>query len=310
MVRNYYAKHGIPANAVTLDPPNSEAEPGPQPTLHFASPPSAPSTGPTLLYFHGGGYVNPIALGHPPFVWSCTHASGAKQLVLVEYSLAPEHRYPTQLVQAISALRYLLDTLKISPEDIIIGGDSAGGNVVGALLAHVVKPSPYSVPLDLGGKQLRAALFVCPWVMMDVGQKSYDTNGDKDFLDRKGAVAFKEAWAPNEEDVWANLCSAKDAAEVWDTVFSRDSQGVVKKAMVVAGTAEVLLDSCRVFARDYIRAETVVGGRGTDWSVVDEHPFVYVECKGEVHVQPALDSAMGYEGGAMKSAILRWLKSC
>ena len=80
------------------------------------------------------------------------------------------------------------------------------------------------------------------------------------------------------------MCSAKDAGEVWDRVFSRDSQGLVKKAIVVAGTAEVILDGCCVFARNHVRAETIVGGRGTDWSVVDEHPFVYVECEGEVHV--------------------------
>ena len=51
----------------------------------------------------------------------------------------------------------------MSPEDIIVRGDSAVGNLVGALLAHIAKPSPHATPLDLAGKQLRAALFVCPW---------------------------------------------------------------------------------------------------------------------------------------------------
>lgn len=246
-------------------------------------------------------------VGHAPFVLACAAACKAKEVVFLEYALAPEHPYPAQLIQAVAALRYLLDTHSLKPEEIIVGGDSAGGNLVGSLLGHLVKPSPYAAPLDLHGGQLRAALFVSPWVMMDTDQESFDTNDGKDYIDRPGALAFKGDWNPNEAEVWANLCRVDDASQVWNQVFGRGSQGVVKKAMVTAGTAEVLLDSCRAFALDHVQAKTVVGGRESDWSAVDGAPFVYVECTGEAHVQPALDGAVRYERGAMMTAIRRWL---
>lgn len=280
------------------------------PTLHFVTPRDAPQDGPTVLYFHGGGYVNPMrAVGHTPFVLSCAKACKAKEVVFLEYALAPEHPYPAQLIHAVAALRYLLDTHSLKPEQIVVGGDSAGGNLVGSLLAHIGKPSPYAAPLDLKGGQLRAALFVCPWVMMDTEQESFDASNGKDYLDRPSTLAFKGDWSPNEAEVWANLYGADDASKVWQQVFGRGSPGIVKKAMVTAGTAEVLLDSVRAFSRDHVQAKTIVDGRESDWSAVDGESFVYAECMGEAHVQPALDGAVRYEGGAMTAAIRRWLTS-
>lgn len=312
-IKKYCAKNRLTVKPVTLDASSTEYGPGPDvhpPTLHFVTPRNASSDGPTLLYFHGGGYVNPMrAEAHAPFVLSCAAACKAKEVVFLEYALAPEHPYPAQLIQAVAALRYLLMTHSLKPENIIVGGDSAGGNLVGSLLAHLVKPSPYAAPLDLNGGQLRAALFVSPWVMMDTNQKSFNTNDGKDYIDRPSALAFKADWSPNEAEVWANLCRADDASEIWSQVFGRGSPGVVKNAMVTVGTVEVLLDSCRAFADDHVQAKTVVGGRECDWSGVDGVPFVYAECTGEAHVQPALDGAVGYEGGAMMAAIRRWLTS-
>lgn len=247
------------------------------------------------------------AAGHVPFALSCGAASGAREVVFLEYSLAPEHKYPVQLVQAVASLRYLLETVKLNPEDIIVAGDSAGGNMVGSLLTHLAKPSPYADPIDLSGGQLRAALFACPWTLMNVHQASFETNHGRDYLDRSQAISFKEAWEPKEGEVWVDIGGAEDAKQVWGRVFGGDLGGLVKRAMVVVGGAEVLLDGCRAFAQ-LIGAETVVGGRETDWSVVDRRRLVFVECGDEIHVQAAVDCAVGFEGGAMTCAILRWLE--
>ncbi|ODH44295.1 hypothetical protein ACO22_00915 [Paracoccidioides brasiliensis] len=288
----------------------------PQPTLHFVTPPSASETGPILLYFHGGGYVNPLqAPGHMPFALRCAAACKAKEVVFLEYSLAPEHPYPSQLVQAVADLRYLLNELSLRADDIIIAGDSAGGNLTGSLLTHIAKPSPYAAPLDLAGRQLEAVLLVSPWVMLGTNQGSYHTNHRKDFLTLAQENWFKAQWnangIANEEEVWANLCEWEGARDVWNGVFpsSGESQGLVKKAMVTVGTAEVLLDSCRVFAKDCVKAEMVVAQRETDWSVFHGKDFVFAECEGEVHVQPALDLAVKYYEGYMMRAVLSWLES-
>ncbi|PGH15041.1 hypothetical protein AJ79_02723 [Helicocarpus griseus UAMH5409] len=313
----YCAKHGIPYKAVTLEKTPDESKdasrlPVPPAALHFVTPPSATANGPTMLYFHGGGYVNPLrSAGHLPFVLRCAAACKAKEVVFLEYALAPEHQYPAQLVQAVATLRYFLHDLSMRAEDIVIAGDSAGGHLAGSLLAHIVKPSPYAPPLDLAGGQLRAVLFVSPFTMLGTNQGSYRTNDGRDYLNWIQVVRFRDDWNADEKDAWADICGGDGADIVWRKVFpaSGQSAGLVKKAMVTAGSAEVLLDSCRVFATDCVKAEAVCVRRGADWSVFYGKDFVYAECEGEVHVQPALDSAMGYEHGAMMQAIMRWLES-
>ncbi|KAK2771649.1 hypothetical protein FQN53_004942, partial [Emmonsiellopsis sp. PD_33] len=113
---------------------------------------------------------------------------------------------------------------------------------------------------------------------------------------------------------WADLCRGVGGREVWERVFpvrkdGGGKKGLVKKAMVAVGTAEVFLESCREFASECVRAETVVAGRKTDMAVLDAVDFVLVECEGEAHVQPALDAAVGYQEGVMMRAVLRWLAS-
>jgi acetyl esterase/lipase len=84
----------------------------------------------TVLYLHGGGYsfypksyANLIAL--------ITLAAQSKTLAL-DYRLSPEHRFPFQLEDAVHAYRWLLDT--VEPENVVVAGDSAGGNLALALL--------------------------------------------------------------------------------------------------------------------------------------------------------------------------------
>jgi acetyl esterase/lipase len=243
-----------------------------------------------------------------PYVLRCAAACKARQIVFLEYSLSPEYPYPCQLVQAVAALRYLLKDEAISPSDLIIGGDSAGGQLTASLLMHLAKPSPYAAPIDLNGVQLRAALFVSPWAVMHTDQPSFSSNDGKDFLDRQLALMYLAFWNPDLADVWANFCEAKDARELWTRVFPGNSQGMVKKALVTVGTAEVLLDACRTFAEEAVRAETVVVDQGTDLCVLGRMDFVMAECVGEVHVQAALDCLLSYHEGKMMNAITAFLE--
>jgi len=90
--------------------------------------------GKLLLYLHGGGYVVGGCDMHRQMVSHIARA-GRIRALLPEYRLAPEHRFPAAIDDAVSTYRTLLG-MGIKAEDIIIGGDSAGGGLaVGALLA-------------------------------------------------------------------------------------------------------------------------------------------------------------------------------
>jgi acetyl esterase/lipase len=85
----------------------------------------------TLLYFHGGGYsFYPRA--YTRFIAQITLAAKSRTFAL-DYRLSPEHRFPAQLEDALSAYRWLLAE-GTQPEDLVVAGDSAGGNLTLALL--------------------------------------------------------------------------------------------------------------------------------------------------------------------------------
>lgn len=98
-----------------------------------------------LLYIHGGGMV----MGSPNSHRLLTVALGevTKMRVLsVDYRLAPEHPYPAPLEDCTAVYNWLLST-GIKPENIVIAGDSAGGNLT---LTTLIKLRDDGTPLPAG----------------------------------------------------------------------------------------------------------------------------------------------------------------
>jgi monoterpene epsilon-lactone hydrolase len=88
--------------------------------------------GPTVLYFHGGGYVFGSPATHAAMLaWLCRETGG--RAILPDYRKAPEHRFPAAVEDAQAAWLDLLAAGE-DPGRIVIGGDSAGGGLALALL--------------------------------------------------------------------------------------------------------------------------------------------------------------------------------
>jgi monoterpene epsilon-lactone hydrolase len=130
--------------------------PGFEVTVHAREPE------PVILYFHGGVYVIGSAAATVPLVGDLARRTSSKA-VTVEYRLAPEHPYPAAVEDARAAYEGLL-AQGISPTQIALAGESAGGGLAVALLialreAGVPLPacayvmSPY-VDLTLSGASL------------------------------------------------------------------------------------------------------------------------------------------------------------
>lgn len=88
-----------------------------------------------FLFFHGGGWVSGDI---DSYTQLCGHlaAQTGRRVLSVDYRLAPEHRFPCGLEDCYAVAQLLFadcETLGIAQEDIILIGDSAGGNLAAAV---------------------------------------------------------------------------------------------------------------------------------------------------------------------------------
>jgi acetyl esterase len=86
---------------------------------------------PCLVFFHGGGWVIGDLDTHDV---ACRKLADEGQLIVisVDYRRAPEHKFPTAVDDAIAATAWIADHAKelgIDAAHLIVGGDSAGGNL-------------------------------------------------------------------------------------------------------------------------------------------------------------------------------------
>ncbi|KAJ9660222.1 hypothetical protein H2198_002728 [Neophaeococcomyces mojaviensis] len=197
----------------------------------------------TILYFHGGAYFLLDPISHRALGSSLAKRTGGR-CFSVRYRLAPQHPFPAQLVDALTAYLYLLSPPEGSFHDpvpashIVFAGDSAGGNLSFALLlliltlrrAGVTSVSFYGrdVPLDLPAGVSGNS----PW--LDIGRcmPSINANAKYDYLDPPGPTGLPlrplqpdDIWPakPPRAEIFCNastmshpICSPLAAApEMW-----------------------------------------------------------------------------------------------
>ncbi len=129
-----------------------------------------------VLYVHGGGYVSGSCADHRGFVAKLAARTGLATLTY-EYRLAPEHPFPAAVDDSIAAYRWLLAT-GLSPDHILVAGESAGGGLALALLLALKEAG---LPLPCG------AVAISPWTDLTCSGESYRTKG-------KVSVAPAESW--------------------------------------------------------------------------------------------------------------------
>src|SRR5499426_4506627 len=123
----------------------------------------------TVYYLHGGAYVACSPETHRAFTSALSRAANARVFAL-DYRLAPEHRFPAAVEDAVAGYRWLLDQ-GFDPREIVIGGDSAGGGLTMATLVAL---------RDAGERLPRAAFVLSPWTDLAATGRSLDTNNECD----------------------------------------------------------------------------------------------------------------------------------
>jgi len=97
--------------------------------------PSENTVCPVLIFFHGGGWVTGDIDSYDSVCADMAAATG-RTVVSVDYQLAPEHPFPAGLEDCYAVVRDIFlhdDLLGTRPEEIVLIGDSAGGNLAAAV---------------------------------------------------------------------------------------------------------------------------------------------------------------------------------
>ncbi len=121
-----------------------------------------------IVYIHGGGYICGSPHTHRALAGHLARRTG-RRVILPRYRLAPESQAPAAFEDVISAIE-ALGASGIAVEDMILGGDSAGGGLALAALAH----------LGADGRRPRALFAFSPWTDLTGSGESMRTNARSD----------------------------------------------------------------------------------------------------------------------------------
>ncbi|KAJ7922032.1 Alpha/Beta hydrolase protein [Mycena leptocephala] len=209
-----------------------------------------------VFHLHGGAYTRMSA--HPRDIPAriahgliehvpCVHRSFAIEYRLSSTAPFPEeHPFPTALLDALTGYHHLVVTLGIPPGDIILMGDSAGGNLALALVRYLVEYRLASLPPP-------GLLLLCsPWADLSSPPPSRDSSlitcAHSDYLappDPAGGNLI--AWSTRALIGPFGLGATETNAYI-SPASSRVAARFVgfPRTFVSAGGAEVLRDSIRV----------------------------------------------------------------
>ncbi|KAI0940562.1 hypothetical protein AcW1_003725 [Taiwanofungus camphoratus] len=224
-----------------------------------------------ILYLHGGGFISESA--HPSNPMSVipstlmTRCASSKRAFAVEYRLCdlvrePRNPFPAALIDALAGYRYLVDVVGFAPGDIIVLGDSAGGNLVLALARYLVENIDELSTRMEGLKALpvaHALVLLSPWSDLGV---SHFTPGSAaltftyDFLTdlRPGHMLGEacKAYAGPLGLAATNANRYLSPASVHPDMGQTSFRGF-PRSFIVVGDAERLLDMCRTLKEKMVK---------------------------------------------------------
>lgn len=143
-----------------------------------------------------------------------------------------------QLTQSVEGLRYVLEKTGRSPKNVLLGGDSAGGNLTFGVLSHLAHPHPSIESLKLS-EPLAAATTIAPWTSLHPdleGREVYD-GGDivTTFVGESWSKTFMGGAEPDY------YTDAFDAPSSWFETYP------VKKILIIGGENEILMPMIEMF---------------------------------------------------------------
>ena len=205
---------------------------------------------PTLLYFHGGGFVLGDLDTQDDHARLLSRDLGSV-VVSVDYRLAPEHPFPAGLEDCLAATRWVADRadeLGGDPDRIAVSGDSAGANLATSVALTCAAAD---------GPKLAAQLLLYPSVDFREGDGLYPSraeNGEGLFLTTADIRWFREQYLPD----------AALARNPRASVILADDLAGSPPTMIATGEYDPLRDEGEAYAALLERAGVEVVSRRYD----------------------------------------------
>ena len=186
---------------------------------------------PCILYIHGGGWVICDLDSHDLLARGLAKQSGCAVLS-IDYRLAPEHPFPAGLHDCRAALLWVREhgaSLGLDGSRIAVAGDSAGGNLAGALCLLMREERP---------KLIRHQALIYPVTDCDFDRPSY-----REFADDYGLTRDEMIW------FWKQYCARpEDATDPLAAILRAPDLGNLPPATVTSAEFDVLRDEAEVYA--------------------------------------------------------------
>lgn len=178
-----------------------------------------------ILYCHGGGYMTGSCM-YARTITSKLADSTSMDVLSFDYRLAPEHPFPAALEDGLKIWDHLM-LLGYGARDIIVAGDSAGGNLALALV-HKLKQQERLLP--------RGLILLSPWTDLTASGKTHQTKAEIDpILNARYLEEVTEAYA-----------GGRDLTDPLVSPLFGDFTGFPPTYIQVGGNEILLSDSTRL----------------------------------------------------------------
>jgi len=179
-----------------------------------------------VLYFHGGGFFMCSPRTHRAATWRLARATG-RRVLAIAYRKAPDHAFPAWVDDGEAAFRWLLDR-GYRPADVVLAGDSAGGNIALAV-THRLRRQGSPLPAGL--------ILFSPWVDLACTGASYRKNARRESM-------FEADATRSLGEYLTRACGPRDPEA---SPVHADLSGF-PRMLVFASSSEIFLDDARTIA--------------------------------------------------------------
>lgn len=187
---------------------------------------------PVLVYFHGGGFVVASATVYDASARALADAAHCV-VISVNYSLAPEYKFPAAPEDAYAAVQYVIQNsaeLNIDSKRVAVGGESAGGNLA-TVVCLMAKDRKGAMPVH--------QLLIYPVSDWTSTRPSHEAYGLVPVLPEKNLPWFAGMYLPSTTDMKKPYASP---------IFAEDFKGL-PPATIINAECDVLADDGAAYAK-------------------------------------------------------------